>query len=223
MFTQKLAVPRILRTHPTVLLNAVPARSMPITCVVPDETEAGRAAARVLLEAGHREGIYLIGAGPRRNQGPPGSLAAVERLQGISEALHAAGVTAAGALASPDWQPEYGQAAVRGLLDAGAVPRALICFNDRVALGAYTALAEAGLSVPSDVSVVSFDDDPIAAWIRPQLTTIAIPHYELGRRSIELLLDGGDGARANGGPQVHRVPMPLRERDSVQRVEPKPG
>ena len=73
--------------------------------------------------------------------------------------------------------------------------------------------------MPSDVSVVSFDDDPIASWIHPQLTTIAIPHYELGRRSVELLLgDGVNGNRAEA--TVDRVPMPIRYRDSVSASAP---
>jgi LacI family transcriptional regulator len=215
MFTRKLAVPRLLRSRRAVLLNAVPTRSASLVSIIPDELEAGGMAARTLLEAGHGEGIYLIGAGPRRPQ-PTRSLAAVERLLGITETLRAAGVEAAGAVACDDWQPELGYAAVKKLLRRRVQPRALICFNDRLALGAYNALAEAGLGVPDDTSVVSFDDDPIASWVQPRLTTIAIPHYELGRKSIELLLDGD----ADGGaprPQIVRVPMPLRVRDSVQR------
>jgi LacI family transcriptional regulator len=215
MYTRKVAVPKLLRSRPAVLLNAVPARPAPLVSVVPDEVGAGRTAARTLLDAGHRGGIYLIGAGPRPGQGPVGSLAAVERLQGIKEAFAEAGVRPAGAVACPDWEPELGQAAVRGLLDDGASPKALICFNDRVAVGAYNALAEAGLQVPADVSVVSFDDDPMSLWVEPQLTTIAIPHYDLGRRSIELLLDGAAAGRGTG--VVERLPMPLRLRRSVAR------
>jgi LacI family transcriptional regulator len=213
MYTRKVAVPKLLRSRAAVLLNAVPARPASLVSVVPDELAAGRTAATTLLDAGHRDGIYLIGAGPRVGQGPAGSLAAVERLQGIKAALDDAGVSAAGAVACPDWEPELGHAAVRKLLDGGARLKALVCFNDRVALGAYNALADAGLAVPTDVSVISFDDDPIASWVEPQLTTIAIPHYELGRRSIELLLDLSVGGHDGG--VVERVPMPLRLRQSV--------
>src|SRR5206468_5559288 len=101
-------VPKVLLDSPAVLLNALPSRRSTIPSVVPDEAEAGRTAARVLLEAGYVEGIYLVGAGPRANQVPKDSVAAVERLHGISEALRAAGVEIAGALACPDWQPELG-------------------------------------------------------------------------------------------------------------------
>jgi LacI family transcriptional regulator len=215
MYTRALAVPRLLRRRRAVLLNAVPSRPAQLPSVIPDELEAGRTAARTLLEAGHRQGIYLVGVGPRKPP-PTRSLAAVERLEGINQTLAAAGVDAAGAILCTDWQPELGYDAVQKLLQRRTRPRALICFNDRVALGAYNALADAGLEVPADVSVVSFDDDPIASWVQPKLTTIAIPHYELGRQSIELLLDDhvhGESGRA----QITRVPMPLRVRESVQR------
>jgi LacI family transcriptional regulator len=213
MYTRKLVLPRILRGRAAVLLNAVPARAASLASVIPDELEAGRTAARALLSAGHREGIYLVGAGPRQPK-PPASLAAVERLEGIRQALQEAGVAPAGAVGCADWQPELGYAATRKLLDRREDVRALVCFNDRVALGAYQALADAGLSIPADVSVISFDDDPIASWVQPQLTTIAIPHYELGRQAVELLLSDGAGA-ANGASTVHRVAMPLRQRGSV--------
>jgi LacI family transcriptional regulator len=213
MYTRKLPVQKLLRSHHAVLLNAVPARAADLTSVIPDELAAGRTAAETLLGAGHTEGIYLVGAGPLPGQGPKpaGGVAAVERLQGIKETLRTAGVRPAGAVACEQWEPELGHDAVRGLLRKGAEIRALICFNDRLALGAYNALAESGLAVPHDVSVVSFDDDPIASWVQPQLTSIAIPHYELGRRSIELLLDGPPA----GASSVVRIPMPLRLRESV--------
>src|SRR4029079_16217666 len=120
------------------------------------------------------------------------------------------------------WEPEVGYAAVERLIARGADVRALICFNDRLAVGACNALHDASLEVPDDVSVISFDDDPIASWVKPQLTTIALPHYELGRRSIELLLDqpkprssGSRGGQPETGTVV-RVPMPLRRRSSVR-------
>jgi LacI family transcriptional regulator len=219
MYTRRVAVPKLLRSRPAVLLNAVPTRPAPLISVIPDELAAGRTAAETLIEAGHRNGIYLVGAGPRPHQGPKpgGGLAAIERLEGIKSAFRDARLRPAGAVACVEWQPELGYAAVRGLIAKGAKPRALICFNDRLALGAYNALADAGLAVPEEVSVVSFDDDPIASWLQPQLTTIAIPHYELGRKSIELLLDGPKGL-APDGQAIFRIPMPLRLRDSVRDV-----
>jgi LacI family transcriptional regulator, galactose operon repressor len=217
MYTRKVAVPKALLDGPAVLLNALASSRGSIPSVLPDEIEAGRTAARVLLEAGHAEGIYLVGAGPQANRVPKDSVAAVERLQGIKEALDVAGIQAAGAVACPDWQPELGYTATRQLLEK-AKPSALICFNDRLSFGAYQALAEAGLKVPEDVSVVSFDDDVLASWVKPQLTTVALPHYELGRAAIEVLLDANNDKTTGVKGPIHRIPMPLRERESVRRV-----
>jgi LacI family transcriptional regulator len=217
MFTRTLTVPAGLGTGPAVLLNALAQPEAPLPAVIPDELEAGRAAARVLLEAGHREGIHLIGAGPSNQDVPPWSVAAAERLSGIYEVFRAAGVAPSGGHQCFEWLPDDGFAAARSVL-ATTRPRALICFNDRLAMGVYQALDDAGLSVPADVSVVSFDDHPIASWIRPKLTTVALPHYELGQTAVEVLFGEIDGQR-QGRPAtsgtVHRVPMPVRHRESV--------
>jgi LacI family transcriptional regulator len=216
MFTRKIKVPKVLTSGPAVLLNAMPKRPTPLPAVVPDEVEAGRAAARILLDAGHRAGIHTIGAGPGVRNVPTDALAGIERLTGIREVLTQTKVRLAGGRSTPDWLPEYGYEATRQLLEQ-ARPRALICLNDRLALGAYQALDDFGLKVPGDVSVVSFDDHPIATWIRPKLTTIALPHYELGRKAVDVLFAQIDQRRDRTKPEatVHRVPMPIRSRDSV--------
>jgi LacI family transcriptional regulator len=216
MFTRTIQGPPGLTSSPVVLLNALPDRPSPLPSVLPDEIEAGRAAARILLDAGHRDGIHLIGAGPGLRDAPAGSVAATERLTGIHEELATAGVSVAGGRICPDWQPEYGLAATHTLLEDQR-PRALICFNDRLAVGAYQALEDHGLKVPTDVSVVSFDDHPIASWIRPRLTTVALPHYELGRKAVDVLF-AEMGRRQEGVDhegRIHRVPMPVRDRESV--------
>ncbi len=207
---RQVRVPDRIEAGHAVLLNALPDRPCPLSVVVPDEVEAGRAAARALLDAGHRDGIHLIGAGVGRDDVPPGSVTAAERLLGIREAFDAAGVEIAGARPCRRWLPEYGFAATRDLLERER-PRALVCFDDRLAFGAYQALADAGLVVPVDVSVVSFDDHPLAGWVRPKLTTVALPHYELGAKAVEVLLT----ERRSRAPAVHRVPMPRRDRSSI--------
>jgi LacI family transcriptional regulator len=218
MFTRVVKLPPSLTTGPAVLLNAVSKRASSLPAVVPDEVEAGRSAARVLLDAGHRDDIHLIGAGPRVRDVPPEALAGVERLTGIRETFTRAKVRIASGRVCADWQSEYGYEATRDLLEH-ARPRALICLNDRIAVGAYQALDDFGLRIPSDVSVVSFDDHPVASWIRPKLTTIALPHHELGRKSVEVLLAQITGTTAAG--EIYRVPMPVRVRDSV--AAPTPG
>ncbi|HET8681934.1 MAG TPA: substrate-binding domain-containing protein [Micromonosporaceae bacterium] len=201
MYTRHARPPAVLRRHPVVMLNCLTAGAR-TAAVVPDELEGGRTAARALLEAGHTGHIYLIG------ETPPEAYAGTQRLAGIRECLSQQGTALAGSVDCL-WWPEPAHAAVRQLLAEGHRPSALICLNDRVAFGAYQALREAGLDLPTDVSVISFDDSDLASWLRPQLSSIAIPHLELGRRAVELLL----AEHRDGG--VELVRMPLRGRASV--------
>src|SRR4051812_14318012 len=205
MATRQLTVPPAVLSRPTVLLNADNAGHRP--CVLPDDEQAGHAVAAALLEAGHRDRIGLIGRNRHKESDPEISLAAPARLRGIEHALRAAGTRVYASVSCPDWLPEHGFAATQSLLRRSRRPTAVICMNDRLALGAYQALTEAGLSIPRDVSVVSFDDDAIAAWLRPGLSTAALPHAQMGRSAVELVLGG----------KLDRclVPMPLRRRGSI--------
>jgi LacI family transcriptional regulator len=212
MFSREVQPPAILREHPVVLLNCV-AEGFRAPSVLPDEESAGRVAAQALLDAGHRDGIYVIGGHHAVPETPAGVFAGRERMTGIEMALQNAGTRLAG-VAECDWQPEYGYREVRALLASGRRPRAFICSNDRLALGAYQALGEAGLGIPRDVSVVSFDDTDLASWLRPQLTSVALPHYRMGHTAVELLLSGGLD------PVVHRIAMPLHARSSHAAADP---
>jgi LacI family transcriptional regulator len=200
MFTRHVRLPKLLRGRRVALLNCQARGAIP--AVIPDESQAGRSAARVLLDAGHRDGIHLVGT-PAQHV-----FAGKERLAGIREGL-AAGQTRLAGVIECDWWPDSAYDAVTAALAGGLRPRALICLNDRVALGAYQALRAAGVTIPDDVSVLSFDDSELAAWLRPQLTSIALPHYELGRQAVEMLLN------PDAEPVVTRLPMPVRARASV--------
>ncbi|MDR2897126.1 MAG: LacI family DNA-binding transcriptional regulator [Propionibacteriaceae bacterium] len=218
MFTRYHEPPAIVDEGiPTILLNNLPNSRRPLDAVVPDEITAGWTAADYMIEAGHQK-IHLLGAGPLPSDVPPDSIAAVQRLQGIQERLSAEGLVPLSYHPMPDWIPVNGRAAMEAVLAQDPFPEAIICFNDRVALGAYQVLQEHGLRIPDDVSVVSFDDFDIAGWMRPGLTTIAIPHRAMGRMAVELLLarirDIGGSDQSPGA--VHRVPMPLHVRESVR-------
>ncbi|WP_432824876.1 LacI family DNA-binding transcriptional regulator [Dactylosporangium sp. CA-092794] len=207
MYTREIRIPAALRGHPVVLVNCLSRVRAP--SVVPDERSAGRTAATALLEAGHRDRVYVVG------ESAPHVWAAHHRRAGIDEAFASAGTSIAGSIESP-WWPEPAYDAVRAFLAAsrsasGRAPSAFICLNDRLAFGAYQAAADAGLRVPDDLSVVAFDDSDLASWLRPRLTSLALPHFELGRRAVELLLDGHGPPSAG----VHPVTMPLRRRDSI--------
>ena len=109
MYTRKVTVPEGSPNGPAVLLNALPTQAL---CRSPrsfrTRAEAGRAAARVLLDAGHTRRDLSDRRRAQTNRVPKDSLAAVQRLQGIKEAFHAAGVELAGAVPCTDWQPELG-------------------------------------------------------------------------------------------------------------------
>jgi LacI family transcriptional regulator len=206
MFTRYVRIPKLLRGRPVVLLNCLTRAAKPAYhAVIPDEVGAGWSAARVLTEAGHRDGIYLTGT-PARHV-----FAGRERLAGIRDGLAAAGTKLAGTIEC-DWWPDSAYDAVSRALRTGPRPQVLICLNDRVALGAYQALRGAGLDIPEDVSVLSFDDSELAAWLRPQLTSISLPHYQLGWQAVELLLGPAQE------PGVVRIPMPVRQRASVGKA-----
>lgn len=211
MFTRERPLPPGIGRHSVVLLNAVPDPVGAAPAVVPDEYTAGYEATRLLVEAGHRQ-IHLIGAGPTLQDVPRGTVAGLERLRGILAGLAQDGLVPASGRMRNVWLPEDGWAATGELISSGVVAGGLITFNDRLAFGAYQAIQEAGLRVPEDFSIVSFDDHQIAGWLHPNLTTFAIPHYDLGQRAIDLLLDPpADDAFA----RLERLPMPLRRRGSV--------
>jgi LacI family transcriptional regulator len=201
MYTRIVRVPAILRKLPLVLLNCS-TRGKRLTTVVPDEADAGRLVARELLRHGHRDRIVLVGE--RTAQATAGQ----DRSTGIREVLLAEGADLAGIIDCL-WWPDHAYRAVAGYLAQGHRPSAFICLNDRVAFGTYQAIQELGWTVPRDASVISFDDSDLAGWLRPALTSAAIPYVELGRRSVELLLAPA------GSPEIHQVPIQLTTRESV--------
>lgn len=96
-------------------------------------------------------------------------------------------------------------------------PTALFCFNDRMAMGAYDALRNLGLSIPGDVAVVGFDNqEVIAASLYPALTTMELPYYQMGRWAVdELLRLLAQGEPDSETPVRYKIDCPLISRDSV--------
>jgi LacI family transcriptional regulator len=207
-WSQVVPVPPPLASHRMVLLNCSCTEDL-FTSVLPDDAGAGRTAVETLLEAGHSDGIVLIG------EAPTGVVAAKERLYGITAALAEADQRLA-AIVDTVWWPNPAYEATSKFLTANPSITAIIALNDRIALGAYQALAGAGLRVPQDVSVVSFDDSSLASWLRPQLTSVALPYHDMGARAVEEVLAPA------GEPREIRVKMPIRHRQSVGPPNAKP-
>lgn len=189
---------------PTVLMNCYDAEGR-YPAVLADEFEGGRTATRALIEAGHRRIAMLRGEPPV----DAGDL----RFQGYLAALDDAGIPFDPELAPvASWFPAGGYTSTTALMGLPEPPTGIYCVNDWVALGCYEALKEMGLSIPGDVSVVGCDNDELAGLMRPGLTTIQLPHYELGRAAVELLLNP-DAPRPQGPV---RIACPLVRRDSVR-------
>ncbi len=169
-----------------------------------DHAGGARAATEHLLALGHRTVVHIAG--------PASSYAASERERGWREALSGAG-RAAGDVVRGAWTSASGFDAARALLEAGAVGSAVFVANDQMALGALRALAEHGLRVPEDVSVVGFDDVADAANYRPALTTVRQHFDRLGETAVAMLIDGEVGPAAGRSRVV--VPATLVERAST--------
>jgi DNA-binding LacI/PurR family transcriptional regulator len=141
-----------------------------------DQAAGSRLATEHLLGLGHTRIQHL--AGPERY------LEAAARRRGFADAMGYAGLTAGEPLAG-DWSAASGFAAAARLDPATT---AVVVANDQMAIGLLAALADAGRSVPDDISVVGFDDVPEAAYVRPALTTVHQDFALIGRRAVEALL-----------------------------------
>jgi LacI family transcriptional regulator len=206
MRAREVFVPDLPATTSVVMLNGTSSRFK--TSVLPDEFEGGRSAVGLLYAAGCREDIALIGHNEMVERGLFRSDTVARRLAGIRHEMAAHRLSFIAEESCWEWEPHHGYDIVSKLLKQGTKPKALLCLNDRLAFGAYQALSERGLRVPTDVAIVSFDNDEIAAYLRPGLTTIALPHEEMGRQSIRLLLGGARDIEV-------LVPMPVVSRGSL--------
>jgi LacI family xylobiose transport system transcriptional regulator len=150
--------------------------------------QGGLAATRHLLELGHRR-IGVV-AGPDR------MLCSRARVDGYRAALERAGVTVDPALVrAGHFHHEAGYACGRELLALPDRPTAVFAGNDLQALGLYEAARELGLRIPDDLSVVGFDDLPVARWVGPPLTTVRQPLGEMAAAAARIVLDLGRGRR----------------------------
>ena len=189
----------ILPPEPGEQLAALRARGFPLVVVDP-RTPVPRDIAAV--SAAHFAGArsmtaHLVGLGHRRIgviAGPRNWLASQARLAGHTSALadvgvlHPAELTRAG-----EPTTEFGYRAAGELLDLPVRPTALVCFNDKTAVGALAAAAGRGLRVPADLSVTGFDDIDLAQATSPALTTVRQPLAEMGRMAVSLLVRLLDG------------------------------
>ncbi|SEF46836.1 transcriptional regulator, LacI family [Actinacidiphila yanglinensis] len=172
--------------------------------------QGGLAATRHLLELGHRR-IGVIA-------GPGGMMCSRARIDGYRAALETAGVDYDPDLVrSGDFHHEAGYAVGLELLRPADRPTAVFTGNDLQALGLYEAARELGLRIPEDVSVVGFDDLPLARWISPPLTTVRQPLNEMAEAAARLVLDLSRGKQ----PSTLRVDLATRLVERASSARPR--
>jgi LacI family transcriptional regulator len=184
-----------------------------VPAFVPDEVGGSRAATRHLLDRGHRDIVHFAGT--------TDVVATGLRQQGHAEAMAAAGVPTRAPIPT-GWEIDKGYAAAMQVLTDDNRPTAIMCANDRSATGVMLAAAQLGLSVPGDLSVVGYDDDEnVAPCLVPALTTVRLPHREMGERAMQVVLQAvlddvppPVGAEPAGASRT-LLECPLVVRDSV--------
>jgi LacI family transcriptional regulator len=196
----------------------------------------------VLLGSSHRKtgelaGEHLAGLGHRvigTVTGPPSREVVRTRLRGFRTALAAAGIDLPqGNVEVADWTADGGYLAAGRLLDRNPAITALFVQSDTMAVGVLRLLADRGVRVPEQMSVIGCDDLPLSRLLVPSLTTVAVPFVETGSRAAAVLLDliaGRDVPRrqllpvtlvsraSTGPPPVRRARGPSRARAPAGRV-----
>lgn len=194
-----------LSASPVVLLNCLDPTQR-LTCVAPDEEAAGFAATQLLIDQGHRDIGLLAGPLQRYQTGL--------RALGVARALGAAGLPPA-QLLSADVRIDAGFCAATDLLTRERPPTALVCTNERLAVGALLAAYQLDRSVPADVSLVSLDDsEQLSAQLYPEVTRVERPDDLMGAHAAELLISRAEGRIADE-TQLYTFACPVVEGASV--------
>ena len=182
----------------------------PPAMLVSHDREGAFAAARHLAQLGHRR-IGLI-------TGPSSFRSAHERRSGFEEGLDAHGLRLrSGFVEEGEYTFESGVACARRLLSRADRPTAIFTLNDEMAAGVYRVAHDLDLSIPGDLSVVGFDDAPIATRLWPPLSSVLLPIREMGRIAAEALIAA---ALAQAPPPRPRISPTLVVRESTAAPQP---
>lgn len=165
---------------PVVLFN----RHMPgekVTAVCCDNVEGGRLVANLLLDAGHKRLAYIAGS--------TNSSTNRDREKGYTDRLGERGVIEVMREQASGYTYEAGYEATKRLLERDEPPDAIFCASDILALGALDLAREQGVSVPEELSIIGFDDIPMASWSAYSLTTICQPVDRMVDMTLRLVLE----------------------------------
>lgn len=189
---------------PFVVLDEVLDQSSVLSVRAADR-DGGRMITKHLLDKGHVN-IGFIGAAV------PWAVVEQRRL-GYADALRAAGlpVDEQPKMFEADWQPADGAMMTRKLMEQNPYTTAILCGSDALAIGAIQALLAMGYGVPDDVAVAGFDDFQFSAWVRPAVTTVRLPAYDMGRVAARMLLSEIQGETLDARQLVLPVELIIRE------------
>jgi DNA-binding LacI/PurR family transcriptional regulator len=166
---------------PTVLMGSIEGSSLPFVDV--DNVKAAEKATSYLIGLGHRNIACISNA-------PPEYTSAPERVNGYRNALSRMEIPInENLIRFADFDPESGYECMKSILQGGDSFSAVFVASDNVAIGAKSALREANLHIPEDVSLVGFDDIPWAQYSDPPLTTIQLPAEALAQSACTLLME----------------------------------
>ena len=197
------------RKNVVLLDEDIPGVNVPKVFV--ENTDGAYRATRYLIDAGHRRIAYL--GGPRK------LLSSEERRAGFMKAMDEAGLDVAPEhLSIGSFAPDFARRAVLGMLQERTPPTAIFASSDYLTLGAFQGLRQAGIRIPDEMSLISFDDTPLASLLSPALTAIRQPIEALGRQGFQVLyalLNRKEAAR------LTRLPVDLVERESVTKPRRK--
>jgi LacI family transcriptional regulator len=162
-------------------------------------------ATRYLVTKGHKRIGFIAG--------PKDYAVSGWRKKGWLEAMQAAGLETDGLCERGDFSYASGETATRALLTKSAPPTAILASNDQMAMAANAVAHEMDLTVPEDLSLISFDNSPVVRFVQPSLTAIDQPVAETVSRAVELLIAAQRGEELPNMPVV--IEGDLVERESV--------
>jgi len=205
ILTRKIDPPAALFAAPSILINCYDGnRRLP--SILPGDVAGGRAATERLIQAGRRRIGFINGQEGLDNPR--------DRLRGYKQALASNDFSFDPELVRyGNWEPSSGYSETHALMDLANPPDAIFCANDLMALGCVEALKERGKSVPGDVAVIGYDNRDIAQFIRPPLTTLHLPLFEMGAMAVEMIHDIAGGLKSSHDQL--KVECPIIERESV--------
>jgi LacI family transcriptional regulator len=180
-------------------------------CVGPGDRFGAQLAAQHLVDLGHRRIGYI--------NGMEDWIESQNRFFGYRDVLIKNGLPVdESIICHGDWGVKSGFREAQKLLSLEERPTAIFAANDIMALGAIYAIQEAGLSIPADIAVVGYDDRDFAAWIRPSLTTVRMPAFEMGLAAARLLQEQIAGEELEDATQI---PGSLIIRESCGALAPQ--